>query len=804
MPRPPGVHEPGRPPHPPGWGAPEDWLVPARRRRRFPGTALVLALVGILAVVLGGGAGLYYVLSGHTPGDPQLPPARIADTVLEAVPGGDVDGLHQVIGDVAAVGNTVVAAGSEYGGSIGRAQFLVSNDGGSTWRVAPVTVAEGGQLDGSAPSKVFGTSGGWLAFGGPSDRRTVWTSSDGRSWSQLGGGSDAFGVRDEVAQIARTSSGYVAAGYHAAGGDQRADLPVLWRSPNGTSWQRIGPDEVRLPTDGDTVGQLRFAAARGNVIVVGGDVVKGDEVADGLWRSTDAGRTWEPIDVPQADGSTGRVRGITANRFGFFALRQGGKDNHGVVLTSQDGAAWKPVGTLEPSGVEIADLQRIAGNDEGLAVLANTESDRSVVYRSGDGRRWEAPADLGENSFRALSSLTPAPGGSTIVVGTRLDSDQDPYLALARGTTRATEIEPQTVPGAVHQERTLRAIAAGDGNTVAVGSANGDAAAWISAGGSAGENSWTPARKDSLDGYGQQRLSGVAYGEAGWLAVGTDETDPLVATSEDALSWSRVDDELFEEGSWYRRAAAAAYGPAGYVVVGAERREGSLVEAAAWRSTDLESWERADDPDLENSEGGGWRWTGDVTADSARYVAVGAIGDPDAPGPRKERPAIWMSQDGMSWDVHQPTLPAEASYGYLSRAAIKGSTVAALGVGQSANGAFLFSVVSNDGGKTWRSVRLPDESRAAELETGAIAMTPTAEGFAAVSTSGAPATYDVVLWTSTDGASWRPITPRGTGLSGGGTQRVHGLTMLGGRLVGVGTSADFEGEHVTLWRTPPP
>jgi hypothetical protein len=81
-------------------------------------------------------------------------------------------------------------------------------------------------------------------------------------------------------------------------------------------------------------------------------------------------------------------------------------------------------------------------------------------------------------------------------------------------------------------------------------------------------------------------------------------------------------------------------------------------------------------------------------------------------------------------------------------------------------------------------------------------ITATSGGFAAAGTVDVAGNEDVIVWTSADGRSWTPSSPRGPALSGAGTQRVTGLAVVRNRLLGVGLTADSHAQHVTLWHGP--
>ena len=84
-------------------------------------------------------------------------------TGTKAQPG---QGISQDMSRVASFGGTVVAVGSQTGGDIPRAQFLISHDDGTTWQLAAVTAPGGGApAPGHAAQLIAHGRTGWLATG---------------------------------------------------------------------------------------------------------------------------------------------------------------------------------------------------------------------------------------------------------------------------------------------------------------------------------------------------------------------------------------------------------------------------------------------------------------------------------------------------------------------------------------------------------------------------------------------------------------------------------------------------------------
>ena len=105
------------------------------------------------------------------------------------------------------------------------------------------------------------------------------------------------------------------------------------------------------------------------------------------------------------------------------------------------------------------------------------------------------------------------------------------------------------IPGAEDPQLAVNAVAAGNtaqGLLVAVGSANGYPAAWVSAdGGSAWTRAAGAATRRCSDRPGIQQLTSVTYGAAGWLAVGgvtaAAPEHPVVLASATGTRWTAAD-----------------------------------------------------------------------------------------------------------------------------------------------------------------------------------------------------------------------------------------------------------------------
>jgi hypothetical protein len=747
-----------------------------------------------LIIAGGGGYGVYRLVSGNEPSETdQFRISQVADAQFAANRNAP-DGLNQAIRDVAAVGNNVVAAGSETGGPVTRPRFLFSADQGRTWQTATVTTQNSDDLPvGGTVNAIVGTEGLWLALGAIGDDGRVWTSGDGKAWTQLGDPVAAFQDGDRIEQLTRTAQGYAAVGYSGAGPNSS---PILWLSGDGRSWQRIDGADLKLNAAVGAANRLHYVAASGERIIVSGEVIKSRSSVAASWRSTDGGRTWTPLESPSADDAFGPIH-LGAGGPGFIALREGkeGDLRVGIVFRSTTGDDWQPHGRITTAAGAGISFQRMTVDDRGIAVLTTGPGSRAAIYRSNEGATWQRVADLADDPARTPLRL--ASTGSTVVLGGVLtqDADQNAYLAVANGSGGISEVDLRRISNAANFERSVRDIFTVAGRTIAVGSSNGRAAAWMSTDGLA----WNRVATQTLGGSGRQSFVKVTHGAPGWLAIGADGGKPFAATSADGQSWRRIDDSVFSPGrDETAELSSAAYGAKGYVVAGTITNSKGAASAMAWHSADLQNWRRSKAEEF-GSTNRSWRKVHGVTASSSGYVAVGEAIDAAKPRAQQNSPAVWTSTDGLNWTERQAGLPAEAKTGHLTSVTVKGNMVVAAGEAIF-TGTRAFAAVSNDLGTTWRATRLstPVEGEASYIS----GIAPTTNGVVVVGTLGGTNSGDVLVWNSADGQTWRGSRPTGVGLSGNGYQRINGLTQLGDRLLGVGITTESGAEHVTLWRPP--
>jgi hypothetical protein len=314
-----------------------------------------------------------------------------------------------------------------------------------------------------------------------------------------------------------------------------------------------------------------------------------------------------------------------------------------------------------------------------------------------------------------------------------------------------------------------------------------------------------------FDRTGDEQLTGVAHGTAGWVAVGgsgpastagsgttgastagSGGGDRVVVTSVNGQAWTAADGETAFAAAGAVTSAVAA-GQSGYVIVGHSSTDGRTV-AAAWYATGLTGWQPATDAGSGALDGTGNRQMNAVTAAGKGFTAVGSVSG---------RPAAWTSATGRTWSETTLALPAGTASATLQYVAANGDTVAAIGTGTTAAGEALpFAAVSANGGATWTETLLSVPKNPASVT----ALTAAGGGFTATGTYGATGARDVVVWLLDSGAapdtSWTTATPAGTGLANPGTQAITALTSAGATLTGVGFAATAATEEPTLWQSP--
>lgn len=747
---------------------------PVRRRRRL---LAPIAIVLVLAVAVSAGilvwrwwqpqqaeAGLRITGGTQRSGDK-----------LFTIPAAGV-GSNQKLNDMAAVGDAVVAVGSDTTSPTSRPLFLFSPDSGKTWQLGSVSASTTDIVQ-----QVVGGDGLWLASGGDAvgAEHGLWTSTDGFSWSAVEqAGLAAFRKGDLINDIARTASGFVAVG-RTTKQDGSAG-PAAWQSPDGRAWERVDSRELG-------VGEIKTVVAKGDVAVAVAQ--PSDGAGSRVVRSADGGKSWTAtgFQLPEAQPRAGSLA-VLPEQFVLVPTRTRTAAGDVHVYCSATGADWGLCGTVGGLPAQSTGVETLVSFANGIAAVTRAGLDKYAVLASVDGKTWTKRNDLDKLSGATLRGFTIADSGTLFAGGDQAASDVDnrAVLVSAASGRPAVRVALDGVEGLSRQARDAARLLFAKSRYVAVGSVSGDAGIWTSQNG----EDW---RATPLGGPRQQMLSDVAYGKRGWLAVGADMTDvsitqPLIATSGDARSWkklaasgplARADDHP------YLAAHAVAAGPRGYVVAGEDRGPSGAAEAVLWFTPDLATFNRA----KKLPQGGAGVRVHDVVAAAPGYVAVGGSGTGD-----EESGIVWVSKDGVNWTARKRVAPADATSAGLRQIVAYGERLVAVGTAQIGGSRKAFAAISDDEGVSWQTAVLPADQAAAVYDLAA-----TKQGIVAVGWHGTPGSGDSAAWTSQDGLAWSRQDLSGERLGGEGQQWLTAVSVSGTQVVGLGRSTTYSADHLILW-----
>jgi hypothetical protein len=203
----------------------------------------------------------------------------------------------------------------------------------------------------------------------------IWTSRDGRAWTQQLTDEDARAGAGCVEDVARTATGLVGVA------TTDAVAGVAWLSDDGITWERVDPDTMQ-----DAIVAVVEAGPDGT-LVAGGWI--GLEAR--VWTSMD-GRAWTPIvDSDLAGRSV--INDLATSDRGFVMVgvdRSSEYYNRPAVWTSSDGTRWNRVPitqfeSADPLGaVEgLATVQALPG---GMWLVGDLNS---RAWISSDGTNWD-------------------------------------------------------------------------------------------------------------------------------------------------------------------------------------------------------------------------------------------------------------------------------------------------------------------------------------------------------------------------------------------------------------------------------
>ncbi|HZU12302.1 MAG TPA: hypothetical protein VFB58_05640 [Chloroflexota bacterium] len=219
---------------------------------------------------------------------------------------------------------------------------------GSTWQRAsiavPVAYAAAG---GDGLIALVGPRGLPVEIQSPTCPVGVWTSHDGVSWRQLPGAARPFAL-GAVTSLTRGGPGLVAGGIVSKGPGHPASRAAIWTSRDGRRWTEVPNDHQVFGAFGGpmSVSSVRVVAGSHGLLALGTGL---DSLGNPVfaWASRDGTHWRRAVTTPFNVGDVleGRIVGSQAGFVGFDD--EGGE---AVVWSSSDGLTWTRVGSDELFG----------------------------------------------------------------------------------------------------------------------------------------------------------------------------------------------------------------------------------------------------------------------------------------------------------------------------------------------------------------------------------------------------------------------------------------------------------------------
>jgi hypothetical protein len=434
-------------------------------------------------------------------------------------------------------------------------------------------------------------------------------SADGHAWRRTGPTADdllpAPGPPRAGGVLRRGSGELVVVGATAEADGVDA---AAWTSADGGAWTPAPHDEGVLGGDG---GQVMTAAVEvgGRIVAVGTEAAEeGDGLDAAVWSSTDGAR-WQRAE-PRELRAAGRQHVEDVTVLGGTAVAVGWERAGGA----EDAVLWV-VGAAErdedPAGAPVPSWVRVEGEE---ALAAPGEQRMEAVIATAEGF-------VAVGSARPPAGAPPADGPSREVGPVPVGGREMAAWTSRDGWSWARATGPGEGGAG---DGGARAVAAGEGGVLAVGSEGGEAAAWRSDDGAR----WARVALGSSRAGAVSSATAVTAVGGGFVAVGHDDRGGAVWASPDGTRWARVD------GAGLEGATTELHG----VVVSGERvvAVGSRgEEALAWESGDLRTW-------AATALG-----SGRATAASSQDGSLVAVGS--APGAAGRDAVVWR-RHGDGWD----------------------------------------------------------------------------------------------------------------------------------------------------------
>jgi hypothetical protein len=249
-----------------------------------------------------------------------------------------------------------LAVGDVVSGTAQRPVVVTSSDG-RTWHAVDGTAPFAGP--GTFVMAVTASRGGYVVVGkqvsGGRTFAALWWSADLRNWAAgSNGGLDGRLQSSAVYAVDATAMGFVAAGTHGG-------AAAIWTSADGRSWSNLD-----VPGPAGAPAALREVAVNGTRVVVAGYAAGKAGDVPLLVVSTDSGSHWRQVPLGAPAGSAA-VTALTAAGNGFVAAGLAGPAGaqHAVTWSSPDGLTWSAAAPVTAG--QITALTATGGTVSGTA-----------------------------------------------------------------------------------------------------------------------------------------------------------------------------------------------------------------------------------------------------------------------------------------------------------------------------------------------------------------------------------------------------------------------------------------------------
>lgn len=299
------------------------------------------------------------------------------------------------------------------------------------WALIPdsAPLFESSQVYGLAP-----WSSGMVAVGSVwTDGRpsaAVWTTSDGRTWSRVADGSEAFGG-GAFEMWAAASDGHrlVAVGHGCDDPNNPCGMrPTVWTSNLDGGWERVAHD----PEIFGLGGQMTDVVFRDGRIIAVGVYCDDADCHGAAWSSVD-GTRWTRTRLESQTHPSALLSGDTLVAVGEGFTGDG--RTVAAVWTSPDGVEW----TRAPHDDAVFSGDGVEGSDEAVmtSVAASPTGDRSLIaggwvigpagqhprfWTSSDGTTWQIASDMPPPGI--VSDVT-TNDDVTVAIGTSIWRSED-------------------------------------------------------------------------------------------------------------------------------------------------------------------------------------------------------------------------------------------------------------------------------------------------------------------------------------------------------------------------------------------